>query len=363
LLRSVSSFCVLCPMLTVSILFGGVSVFLVCLMSNVTREYLFCWDSCLLCVSCAQCYPCISFLMGFVSSFCVLCLMILVSIFLCLVFNVTRVYLFLVGSVSIFLCLVSNVTRVYLFWWSVCLLSVSCVQCYPCLSFLVECVSSFCGLCPMFSVSIFLVRSVSSFCALCPMLPVSIFFGGVRVFFLCLMSNVIRVYLFWWGSCLLSVSYVQRYPCLSFLVGSVFSFCVLCPMLPVSIFFGGVCVFFLCLVPNVTRDYLFLVRSVSSFCVLYLMISVFIFLCLVSNVLRVYLFWWGRVFFLCLVSNVTPVYLFWWGPCFLSVSCIQCYPCLSFLVECVSSFCVLCPMLPVTTFFWCGPCLLSVSCI
>jgi hypothetical protein len=38
------------------------------------------------------------------------------------------------------------------------------------------------------------------------MLPVSIFFGGVRVFFLCLMSNVTRVYLFWWGPCLLSVS-------------------------------------------------------------------------------------------------------------------------------------------------------------
>jgi hypothetical protein len=71
--------------------------------------------------------------------------------------------------VSIFLCLVSNVTRVYL--------SVSCVQCYPCLSF----------------------------CVLCPMLPVSIF--------LCLLSNVTRVYL--------SVSCVQCYTYLSF--------CLLCP--------------------------------------------------------------------------------------------------------------------------------------
>jgi nitrogen fixation-related uncharacterized protein len=76
--------------------------------------------------------------------------------------------------VSIFLCLVPNVTRVCL--------SVSCVQCYPCLSF----------------------------CVLCPMLPVSIF--------LCLVTNVTRVYL--------SVSCVQCYPCLSF--------CVLCPMLLVS---------------------------------------------------------------------------------------------------------------------------------
>jgi hypothetical protein len=80
--------------------------------------------------------------------------------------------------VSVFLCLVFNVTRVYR--------SVSCVRCFP----------------------------FVSFCVLCPMLPVSIF--------LCL------------------VSCVQCYTCLSP--------CVLCPMLPVSIF--------LCLVPNVTRVYL-----------------------------------------------------------------------------------------------------------
>jgi hypothetical protein len=78
--------------------------------------------------------------------------------------------------VSIFLCLVSNVIRICL--------SVSCVQCYTCLSF----------------------------CVLCPMLPVSVF--------LCLVFNVVRVYL--------SVSCVQCYTYLSF--------CVLCPMLHVSIF-------------------------------------------------------------------------------------------------------------------------------
>jgi hypothetical protein len=131
--------------------------------------------------------------------------------------------------VSIFLCLVSNVTRVYL--------SVSCAQCYPCLSF--------CVLCPMLPVSIFLclVSNVTcvfgqetqkdrprvtldtrhtkidtgdiehktqknqfypclSLCVLCPMFPVSIF--------LCLVSNVTRVYI--------SVSRVQFYPCLSFFV-------------------------------------------------------------------------------------------------------------------------------------------------
>jgi hypothetical protein len=67
----------------------NVSIFL-CLMPNGTRVYLS--------VSCAQCYPFLSF--------CVLCPML---------------------PVSIFLCHVSNATRVYL--------SESCSQCYPCLSF------------------------------------------------------------------------------------------------------------------------------------------------------------------------------------------------------------------------------------
>jgi hypothetical protein len=48
-------------------------------------------------VSCVQCYPCLSF--------CVLCPLLPVSIFLCLVPNVTRFYL-----------------------------SVYCTQCYPCLT-------------------------------------------------------------------------------------------------------------------------------------------------------------------------------------------------------------------------------------
>ena len=180
-----------------------------------------------------------------------------------------------------FLCLVSNVTLVYLFLWGPSFLSVSCAQCYPCLSFLVEC-----------------------------------------VFFLCLVPTVLRVYLFWWGPCLLSVSCAHCSPCLSFLVGSVSSFCVLCPMLPVSIFFGAVCVFFLCLVSNVTHVYLFWWGPCLSFCVMCPMLQVSIILCHVSNVIRVYFVGGICVFFLCLVSNVTRVHR--------SVSCGQCYPCLSF---------------------------------
>jgi hypothetical protein len=91
-----------------------------------------------------------------------------------------------------------------------------------------------------FSVSCVQSYTYLSFCVLCPMLPVSIF--------LCHVSNITSIYL--------SVSCVQCCPCISI--------CVLCPMLPVSIF--------LCLVSNVTRVYL----SVSfvqcyqylSFCVL-----------------------------------------------------------------------------------------------
>jgi hypothetical protein len=157
-----------------------------------------------------QCYPCLSL--------CVLCPMLPVSIILCLVPNVTRVYL-----------------------------SVYFAQCYPCLSF----------------------------CVLCPMLPASTGHRKIDIgkighkkqkyrhrkhwtqdteretretldtrhrkidtynighlhvaIFLCLVPNVTRVYIF--------VSCVQWYPCLSF--------CVLCPMLPVAIF--------LCLVERQTR--------------------------------------------------------------------------------------------------------------
>jgi hypothetical protein len=99
-------------------------------------------------VSCALCFPCLSF--------CVLCPLLPVPIFLCLVPNVARVYLSVscaqccpclsfcvlwpILPVSIFLCLVPNVTHVYL--------SVSCTQCYSCLSF--------CVVSPMLPVSIFL---------------------------------------------------------------------------------------------------------------------------------------------------------------------------------------------------------------
>ena len=84
-------------------MFRGVRLFFLCLVHNVTGVCLS--------VSCAQCYPYLSF--------CFLCPMLPISIFLCLVHNVKRVYL-----------------------------SVSCVQCYPYLSF--------CVLCPMLSVSIVL---------------------------------------------------------------------------------------------------------------------------------------------------------------------------------------------------------------
>jgi hypothetical protein len=219
--------------------------------------------------------------------------------FLCLVSNVTRVYLF--GGVCVFfLCLVSNVLRVYLFWWGPCLLSAYYVQCYPCLSFL--------------------VRSVSSFCVLCPMLSVSIFFGGVRVFYR--KKTRIPPKKIFTGN----IGHKKQKEDTHFtkkdrhgFFGGIRAFCLcLVPLLPVYIFFDGVRVFFLCLVSNDTGVYL----SVS--CVqCYPCLSFF-------GGVRVYL----------------------------SVSCVQCYPCLSFLVECVSSFCVLCPMLPVSIFFG-GVCVLD----
>jgi hypothetical protein len=122
-------------------------------------------------------------------------------------------------SVSIFLCLVPNVSRTYI--------SLSCAQCYNCLSF--------CVLCSMLPVS------------LCPVFPVSIFLCRVpnvaRVYLFCLVPNVTRVYI--------SMSCAQWYPCLSVSCSQCYpflSFCVFFPMLPVSIF--------LYLVSNVARVYL-----------------------------------------------------------------------------------------------------------
>ena len=69
--------------------------------------------------------------------------------------------------------------------------------------------------------------------------------------------NVIRVYRFWWGPCLLSESCAQCYPCLLFLVGSVSIFLCLVPNVTRVYVVGGVRVFFLCLVPNVTSVYRF----------------------------------------------------------------------------------------------------------
>jgi hypothetical protein len=209
------------------------------------------------------------------------------------------VYRFWWGRVF-FLCLVPNVTRVYRFWWGPCL----------------------------------------SFCVFCPMLPVSIVFGGIRVYlsvpcaqyypylsflvgsvsiFLCLVPNITRVYRFWWDPCL--------------------SFCVLFPMLPVSIVFGGI------------RVYLSVPCAQYYPCLSFLVGSVSIFLCLVPNVTRVYRFWCCPCLLSVSCAQCYPCLCFWWGPCVLSVSCAQCYPYLSFLVGSVSSFCVLCPMLPVPIVF------------
>jgi hypothetical protein len=149
-----------------------------------------------------------------------------------------------------------------------------------------------------------------SFCVLFPMLPMSIF--------LCLVSNVTHVYL--------SVSCAECYTCLSF--------CVLYPMLPLSIVMSPraqcyPCLSFCVLCPNVTSVYFCLVTNVTGGFSLCLMPSGtrvyrYVSMCLMLHV----------SIFLCLVPNVTRVYL--------SLSCVQCYPCLS--------FCVLCRMLPVSIF-------------
>jgi hypothetical protein len=137
------------------------------------------------------------------------------------------------------------------------------------------------------------------------------------------------------GSCILSVFCVQCYPCLSFLVGSVSSFCVLCLMLPVSIVMCPCAQCYPCL----SFRFLYPMLPVASLGVLCPMLPMSIFLCLVPNVTRVYRSLSCTQCYPCLslcvpVPNVTRVYLF--------LYCVQCYPCLT--------FCVLCPMLRVSIF-------------
>jgi multisubunit Na+/H+ antiporter MnhC subunit len=114
------------------------------------------------------------------------------------------------------------------------------------------------------------------------------------------------------------------------------SLCVLCPMLPKSIF--------MCLVSNITRVYLSVSCApnvTSVYLCLVPNVTGGFSLCLMASVTRVYLYvsmclMLHVSIFLCLVPNVTRVYL--------SLSCVQCYTCLS--------FCVLSSMLPVCIFHW-----------
>ena len=183
------------------------------------------------------------------------------------------------------LCVMYPMSPVFilLFFCFVCHHSVSCTHCCPC-SFL------------------FFLLCLSSFCVMYPML--SVFILNCCCFV-----------------CLHSVSCTQCCPC-SFLI-------------VVALF-----VFILCHVPNVARVHSsFFLLCLSSFCVMYPMLSVFILL------------------FFCFV-------------CHHSVSCTQCCPCSfffffalfviilchvpnvarvhsSFFLLCLSSFCVMYPMLSV----------------
>jgi hypothetical protein len=154
------------------------------------------------------------------------------------------------------LCLVSSVGCVYGLSSLVCDRSVSYTQCCQCLRIDQSCLWSFCALCPVF--------------------PMSMEFPILFVIVLCLVPNVANVYELSSLVCNRSVTCVQCTQCLWSVQSSFWSFCILCPVFPMSMNCPVLFVIALYLVPSVAYVYrlssLVCYRSVSCiqvFCNVY----------------------------------------------------------------------------------------------
>jgi hypothetical protein len=134
------------------------------------------------------------------------------------------------------------------------------------------------------------------------------------------------------------------------------SLCILCPVLPMSMNCPVLFVIALYLVPSVANVYglsslvcnrfvscaqycqcLWIVQScLWSFCILYPMLPMSMD-CPVLFVIALYL-----------VLSIANVYELCSLVCDRSVSCAQCCQCLWIVQSCLWSFCILCPMLPIS---------------
>jgi hypothetical protein len=131
----------------------------------------------------------------------------------------------------IVLCLVSSVAYVYGLSSLVCDRSVSCVQCCLCLWIVQSC--------------------LWSLCVLCPVLPMSMDCPVLFVIVLYLVSSVANVYGLSSLVCNRSVSCAQYCQCLWIVQSCLWSLCILCPVLPMSMNCPVLFVIVLYFVPNV----------------------------------------------------------------------------------------------------------------
>jgi len=131
-----------------------------------------------------------------------------------------------------------------------------------------------------------------------PVFPMSLDWPDLFVIVMCLVNSVANVYGLSSLVCDRSVSCAQCCQCLWIVQSCLWSFCVLCPVLPISLDCSVLFVVVFCLVPSVAY-----------------------------------------------ISGLTSLV------CDRSLSCAQCCLCLWIVQSCLWSFCVLCPVLPISLDF------------
>jgi len=195
-----------------------------------------------------------------------------------------------------------------------------------------------------------------SYCILCPVLPMSLDCPVLFVIVLYLVSRVTNVSGLFSLVCDGSGSCTPCCQCLWIVQSCLWSLCILCPVLPVSMDRPVLFVIVMYLVPSVVYisglSSLVCDRSVSfaSCCqCLWIVQSCLSSFCIVCPVLPVsmdcsVLF----VIVLYLVPSVACVYGLSSLVCDRTVSCVQCSLCLWIVQSCLWSFCILCPVLPVS---------------
>jgi hypothetical protein len=193
---------VLCLVSSVAYVYGLSSfVIALCLVSSVACVYGLSSLVCDRSVSCAQCCQCLWIVQSSLWSLCILCPVLPMSMN-CAVLFVIALYL------------VTSVANVYGLSSLVCNRSVSCAQYCQCLWIVQSCLRSFCILYP--------VLSMSMDCPVLFVIALYLVFSIVNVYELCSLV------------CDRSVSCAQCCQCLWIVQSSLWSLCILCPMLPMS---------------------------------------------------------------------------------------------------------------------------------